>query len=211
MPVAFTPRELQQKYDEVARYFDRLEAIPEFLGLRRLRRSLVRQATGRVLEVAAGTGRNFPFYAPDVELTAIDLSPGMLQIARERAQRLGRPVPLVVGDAEKLPFPDAAFDTVVSTMSVCTFPDPVAALREMGRVCRPGGQILLLEHGRSSVGWIGRWQDRRADRNAQIVGCHWNREPNDLVLAAGLRPLDARRRLLGILHILRLQPGTQRA
>lgn len=207
MPVQFTARELRAKYDAVAPVFDRMEAIMEVLGLRRWRRGLVREATGRVLEVAAGTGRNFPFYPEGIDLTAVDISPGMLAVARARARKIGRPVDLIIADAERLPFPDHAFDTVVSTMSVCTFPDPVTALREMGRVCRPGGRILLLEHGRSSVGWIGRWQDRRADRNAQYVGCHWNREPYELAREAGLQPIKARRRLLGIFHLMRLQPA----
>ncbi len=207
MPVRFTAREIRERYDAIAPRFDRMEALPEALGLRRLRRGLVRQGRGRVLEVAAGTGRNFPHYPPECALTAVDISPGMLALARSRARRLGRPVDLALMDAAALAFPDAAFDTVVSTMSVCTFPDPVAALREMGRVCRPGGQILLLEHGRSRWGWLGRLQDRREDRHAARLGCHWNREPLDLARQAGLEPVAARRHLAGIIHVMRLRPA----
>ena len=109
--------------------------------------------------------------------------------------------------AEALDFPDRSFDTVVSSLSLCTFPDPVAAVREMARVCQPGGRILLLEHGRSDHEWLGRWMDRRADRHAKRVGCCWNRHPLDIVQQAGLTLVNAKRSFLGIMHQIEARPS----
>jgi ubiquinone/menaquinone biosynthesis C-methylase UbiE len=113
------------------------------------RARLCAQATGDVLEVAVGTGRNLPFYPPGIRLTAVDLSPAMLGIAGDRARRLGRPVRLTEGDAEVLPFADRSFDTVVCTLSLCTIPDDLAAVTQMYRVLRPSGRLLLLDHVRA--------------------------------------------------------------
>ncbi|MBI4490371.1 MAG: isocitrate lyase/phosphoenolpyruvate mutase family protein [Deltaproteobacteria bacterium] len=109
-------------------------------------------------------------------------------------------------NAEALAFPDRSFDAVASSLSLCTFPDPVAALREMARVCRPQGRILLLKHGRSDRKWLAGWQDRRAERHAKPLGCHWNREPQELVAQAGLKLTAARRTFFGIFHILEVMP-----
>lgn len=130
--------------------------------------------------------------------------------AGARGRGAGPAVLLVQGDSAALPFPDATFDTVVDSLTVCTYPDPVATLRELARVCRPGGRLLLLEHGRSSVGWIGRLQDRQADRHARTLGCRWNREPLELVREAGLVPVEAERSFLGVFHRIVAQPGTGR-
>jgi ubiquinone/menaquinone biosynthesis C-methylase UbiE len=108
------------------------------------------RASGEVLEVAVGTGRNFPFYPQGVRLTGIDLSPPMLEFARKRAGQLGVHIDLREGDAQDLPFPDASFDTVVCTLSLCNIPDDRRAIAEMKRVLRPGGRLLLLDHIRSS-------------------------------------------------------------
>lgn len=108
------------------------------------------QATGRVLEVAVGTGLNLPMYPHDVELTGLDLSKGMLEIARARADGLGRSVQLERGDAHSLLFADAEFDTVVCTFGLCAIPDPNTALDEMTRVLRPGGRLILVDHVASS-------------------------------------------------------------
>ncbi len=104
------------------------------------------RARGDVLEIGVGTARNLPHYPPEVRLTGIDLSPGMLEHARARARRLAREIDLQLGDAQVLPFPDESFDTVVSTLSLCSIPDHAAAVREAVRVLRHGGRILLLEH-----------------------------------------------------------------
>ena len=198
--------EIRQKYNTFAPWYDLLEGIPELLGLRKLRRELLQRASGSVLEVAAGTGKNFHYYPQTCEITAVDLSPAMLKRARRRADRLGLPIPFLIMDGEALAFPDQSFDTVVSSLTLCTFPDPIAALREMARVCRVDGRILLLEHGRSDREWLGRWQDRRADRHAKPLGCRWNREPLDLVRQAELTLITSRRYFGGVFHLIEATP-----
>ncbi len=192
--------EILQKYEKMARWYDLREWIYEVLGMRRLRKRLLRRASGKVLEIAIGTGKNLSYYPKDCQITGIDISQAMLEIARQRAYRMGRRIALKVMDGEALDFPDRHFDTVVSTLTLCTFPDPVAALREMARVCRVEGRILLLEHGRSDREWLGRWQDRRADRHAEKLGCHWNRKPLDFVHQVELKLLSTRCTFFGAFH-----------
>src|SRR4029077_11081179 len=107
------------------------------------------QARGKGLELACGPARNLPFDREDVARTGIELSPGMLAIAHQRAQELGHPADLRLGDVQTLEFPDGSFDTVTCTLGFCTIPDTRAAAAEAFRVLRPGGQLLLLEHVRS--------------------------------------------------------------
>lgn len=199
-------RELREAYDAFARWYDPTEAVGEVLGLSRLRRRLLAGARGRVLEVGIGTGRNLPYYPRECEITGVDLSPEMLARAAARARKLGLTVDLRVMDAEALEFPDASFDTVVDALAICTYPDPRQALREMARVCKSDGRILLLEHGRSDRRWLARWQDRRAPRHAEKLGCHWNRDPRALTDEAGLDMDRADRRLLGTVHLIEARP-----
>ena len=132
----------------------------------------------------------------------------MLNVARTRAAKLSVNLSPLLADAEALPFPDKSFDTVVSSLTTCTFPNPVAALKEMVRVCRTNGKILLLEHGRSDREWLGRWQDRREDSFAKQLGCHWNRETLKLVREAGLKVSNSRRLFFGVFHIIDAEPGS---
>jgi len=198
----FTSQELSRKYNRFARWYDLVEGVPDLLGVRKLRQRLLGQASGKVLEVAMGTGKNLRYYPRGCRITAVDLSREMLNVARKRAAKLSMDVNFLLADAEALPFYDKSFDTVVSSLTTCTFPNPVAALREMARVCRRDGHILLLEHGRSDHEWIARWQDRRADRHAKQLGCHWNREPLELARDAGLKVIAAQRVFFGIFHEL---------
>jgi methyltransferase OMS1 len=202
-----TQEEIQLKYNRFAPWYDLAEALPEFMGVKNLRRTLLQHASGQVLEVAVGTGKNLPDYPTMCRLTAIDVSLAMVTRARQRADKLGLHVHFQVMDAAHLGFPDQHFGTVVDTLALCTFPDPVTVLREMARVCRPEGHILLLEHGRSDRAWLGRWQDRRAERHARHLGCYWNREPLDLVRQARLRLLTAERRFFGIFYLLEAAPA----
>ena len=201
-----TKEQIRQTYDRIARWYDLIEAVPELLGVRRLRYEILQRASGRVLDVAAGTGKNLRYYPETCQITAADMSSAMLEIARRRANSLGLDITFLRMDAEAVGLQDKSFDTVVSSLTLCTFPAPVAALQEMARVCRTNGRILLVEHGRSDCERLGRWQDRRADRHEAKVGCHWNREPLEIVLKAGLKVMDARRTFFGIFHLIEAMP-----
>jgi ubiquinone/menaquinone biosynthesis C-methylase UbiE len=203
--VQLTAKEISEKYNGFAPWYDVVEGVPDYLGVRKLRRSLLSRATGKVLEIAAGTGKNFAHYPKGCQLVAVDLSEGMLAVARQRAGQSSLTIRFAVMDAQALGFADECFDTVVSSLSTCTFPNPIGALREMARVCRRHGRILLLEHGRSDREWLGRWQDRHVDRFAKSLGCHWNREPAKMIRDAGLSNVNGRRTFFGIFHVIEIQ------
>ena len=176
------------------------------LGMGRYRRRMFSNARGKVLDVACGYGLNFGVLPHDVQLTAIDFSPVMLDMAKHHADQLGLTVKIQEEDAEDLHFSDDSFDTVISALATCSFTDPVAALKEMRRVCKPDGNILLVEHGRSENGLLAWYQDRNAAREIEL-GCRWNQQPHELVREAGLEILSDQRSLLGILHCIWALPA----
>jgi ubiquinone/menaquinone biosynthesis C-methylase UbiE len=176
------------RYDEMAGNWRLLGIVDSLLLINRLRKKHFRGARGAVLDVACGTGENFPYLGNASSITALDLSPEMVEEAKRRRRQLGMVVDLLVGDAQDLPFPDDTFDTVVSALSTCTFPDYVTAFGEMRRVVRPGGRILLLEHDRSDVGWIARRQDRHIDRVYARSACRNNRDVGAELAEGGLVP-----------------------
>jgi ubiquinone/menaquinone biosynthesis C-methylase UbiE len=156
------------------------------------------QAAGDTLEVGIGTGLNLPFYGQQARLTGIDFSPDMLALARQRAARLGREADLREADALALPFPDAGFDTVVCTFTLCAVPDDRQAVAEMTRVLRPGGLLLLADHVAASA-----WPLRAVQRALDLVtvplqGEHFTRRPLLHVQAQGLRVEQRERFKLGI-------------
>ena len=160
------------------------------------------RATGDVLEVAVGTGLNLPHYPAGVALTGVDLSDGMLDLARRRAADLGRPVTLLQGDAHALPFDDASFDTTVCTLGLCAIPDAEAALGEMVRVLRPGGRLVLLDHVAASA-WpvrAGQWLLERV--TVPLAGEHFLRRPYRSVVARGLEVTEHERFRLGLVERL---------
>lgn len=195
---------IQNAYDEIAsEYEKRIWFDQNILGVKRHRKKLFSKASGKNLDVACGTGQNFGMLKPDCEITAVDLSPKMLDVACENANKLNLNITLAVMDAENLEFANENFDTVISALSTCTFPNPVKALQEMKRVCRKGGLILLLEHGHSSWKWLANHQDRHVlPHYQQHAGCRWNQEPLNLVKEAGLQVLKSKRFGLGIFHTI---------
>ena len=173
-----------------AALYDPFFWLTERAGLAARRRTLVRRATGRVLEIGAGTGLNVRHYAEDVELVLSEPEGAMADRLHARVAGLGRTATVVLAPAEALPFADGEFDTVVSTLVLCTVPDQALALREIHRVLKPGGKLLFMEHVRSdSLRWA-RWQDRlnrpwRAFRRLQLQSRDARR--------AGREPARARR------------------
>src|SRR5262249_11313914 len=159
-----THAEWRRIHDRAAYHYRRGAWVRETLfGVGRLRRQLFAQAKGHILDVGCGYGANFAYLPNAAHITGVDFSPVMLQMAPTHANRLGLNVTLVEGDVEALDFPDNMFDTVISALSTCSFQNPIIALQEIRRVWKPDGQILLLEHGRSSWEWLGRYQDRHVD------------------------------------------------
>jgi ubiquinone/menaquinone biosynthesis C-methylase UbiE len=193
---------LRRYWDKQAPKYDKQVAFLE----RRLfgdgRHWVCSQATGDVLEVAIGTGRNLPFYPEGIRLTGTDFSPAMLELARRQADQLGRRVDLRLGDAQALELPDASFDTVVCTLSLCAIPDERRAVAEMKRVLRPGGRLLLLDH----VAGLPRWL-RAIQRLLELVtrpatGDHQLRHPLLPVQAEGLEVERREQSKLGMVERL---------
>jgi ubiquinone/menaquinone biosynthesis C-methylase UbiE len=140
----------------------------------------------RVLEVGAGSGPNLAYYPPGVRVTAVDVSAPRIERARQRAQRLGVQADLRVMDTQQLGFAAAAFDTAVATLVFCSVPDPVQGLRELARVVKPGGQVLLLDHVRIDRPVVGRLMDWLNPLIERRTGENFNRRTVDNVLRAGL-------------------------
>ena len=165
--------------------YDRMEAMSErrFHPWRQRLWSLVHGP--RVLEVGVGTGKNMPFWPHAIELTAIDLTPGMLERARQRAAELKLSADLRLGDVQALEFPAASFDTAVATCVFCSVPDPVLGLRELKRVVKPGGQIILLEHLRSPHDNIGKIMDALNPLVVRVMGANINRRTVTNIQLAG--------------------------
>jgi ubiquinone/menaquinone biosynthesis C-methylase UbiE len=205
-------RQLRRYWDRHARNYDKQMAFWE----RRLfgdgRQWVCAQASGDVLEVAIGTGRNLAFYPEGIRLTGVDLSPAMLELARRQAEELGRKVDLRVGDAHALDLPDEGFDTVVCTFSLCAIPDERRAIAEMWRVLRPGGQLLLLDHVAGAPWWVRALQWVLERVTIPVGEEHMLRRPLLTARAQGFQVERSERAKLGIVERLAArkpaEPGT---
>jgi ubiquinone/menaquinone biosynthesis C-methylase UbiE len=195
-------REIRIIYNKTAPSFNRRGWLMEFLVFRRYRKKLVSQAEGKVLEIALGTGRNLPFYPSGCEITGVDLSERMIEGTRSFSSNLGVLVTLLTMDAENLGFKDNSFDKILCTLSLCTVPNPVQALSEMKRVCKPEGKILLLEHVRSHNSFLRKIQDWLTPFNVRKIGCHLNRDALWNAKKAGLHIDYFESHLAGTLNII---------
>ena len=181
------------KYDREVRFVERLL----FAGGREW---VCSQAWGEVLEIAVGTGRNVPYYPGNVRITGVDVSPAMLEIARARARDLGREVELRVGDVQRLEFPDASFDTAVSTLALCSIPDDARAVAEVRRVLRPAGSFLLMEHVASPYPLVRAGQGVLDWFTVRFQGDHQLRRPLERLKDAGFEIVRVRGLKWGIVQ-----------
>lgn len=194
-------------WDRNAPGYDRGMRMMERFLLKGAREWVCSRAHGDTLEVAVGTGLNLPFYPATATLTGTDLSPAMIALARRRATETGRDITLLEAGADDLPFPDGSFDTVVCTLALCSVPDDRAAITEMHRVLRPGGQLLLLDHVVSSNVVIRAGQrlvERVTIRNSE----YQTRRPLLLLADVGFVVEDSHRSKAGTIERLRARkPG----
>jgi ubiquinone/menaquinone biosynthesis C-methylase UbiE len=202
-----------KRYDRVAWRYDLLESPMERMLFARLRRQMLAGVRGKVLEVGVGTGKNLQYYPPGVELTGIDISRRMLREARKRADRLGVEVGLAIMDVEDLEFPDGTFDFIVATFVFCSVTDPVKGLRELARVVKDDGTVILLEHVRSENRLIGMLMDWVNPLARWLFGPNINRRTVRNVEEAGLEVVSVESRGPDILKKIvarRLEAGGPR-
>jgi phosphatidylethanolamine/phosphatidyl-N-methylethanolamine N-methyltransferase len=168
---------IKKRYDRIAPYFDGIEAVMEGLFFKPWRKKLWSKVNGyHILEVGAGTGKNFEYYPANARVTAIDFSPKMLERAAKKKHRKDITVELDLMDIQSLYFADNSFDTVIASFVFCSVPLPHKGLKELYRVCKPGGQILLLEHVVSANPIIARIMHFLNPLIVRLVGANINRD-----------------------------------
>jgi ubiquinone/menaquinone biosynthesis C-methylase UbiE len=175
--------------------YDRFQARMEREFFGEIRRDMLAEATGRVLEIGSGTGANLEHYPRSIEeLVCTEPEEPMARRLREKAAGSGLPVSVVETPAERLPFEDASFDTAVAALVLCTVTDPDRAMAEIARVLRPGGRFIFMEHVRATDPGLARWQDRLHPLWLRFGhGCHCNRATYETIEGSPLRIEDHRR------------------
>jgi ubiquinone/menaquinone biosynthesis C-methylase UbiE len=196
---------LERKWNRASRVYDRQTRADE-LRFGSAKQRLFSQMAGRCLMMATGTGHDFHHFPPGLEVVAIDISAGMLDRARERAREYGDTLALARMDARALAFPDATFDTVVTVCTFCSVPDPVRGLRELRRVIRAGGRLLLFEHVRSRWTPIAVLQDLLTPLS-RAFGPDFNRDTATHVERAGFRILREENVYLDVVKAFEARPS----
>ena len=201
--------EILRLYDKQAEKYGRLRRQKKSYD-HPWRRELLGAANGQVLEVSVGAGANFRFYPKGVNITAVDVSARMIEKAREAARDEGVEARFICSAVEQLNFPSHSFDTVVSTLSLCAYNDPVGVLRLLSRWCRPGGRILLMEHGLARNPLVQWLQHRFDGLQYRHIGCHADRDILQLVRDAGLEVVKESRKLWGMIYLIEAKPGIEK-
>ena len=166
-------------------FMDKMTSSPETAALRK---EQLAPARGRLLEIGFGTGLNIPHFPSSVtSVIGLDPNPGVEKLARPRISSALIPVELRMGSGERLPFPDASFDTVVTTLVLCAVEDVEATLKEIRRVLAPGGCYLLMEHGLAPDAKVQKWQRRMNGFSKLVLGCHLNRPIGQMVTGSGFK------------------------
>ena len=196
-------------YDRVAPVYDLYSGPMEWMGGARRRRRVLARAAGEVLEAGVGTGLNLEHYPPGVHVTGIDISAQMLARARRRAEAAAVDVTLDVADVEDLPYGDDRFDTATATCVFCSVADPVQGLRELARVTKPQGRVLLLEHVRPRNRLLGALADLVSPLTRRLFGPEVNRRTERNVEVAGLEIVTVGRE--GVWREIEARPGVREA
>lgn len=170
------------------------------------RRKLFYKASGNVLEVGVGTGLNFPYYNEVEKLTAVDFSKPMIAEAKREAAKYPFPVEFIHGDAEAVEFEENSFDTIVSSLSFCSYNNPVKLLNNFNLWCKEGGQILLLEHGLAKFKIIQMLQRAVDPLTMRMIGCHQNRDIEKIAASSNLEITEVERYVIGAFYLIQAKP-----
>lgn len=173
---------------------------------KRWRQHLLSHANGEVLELAVGAGANFPFYPPEVKVTATDFSEAMLEKAKRAAKHHRIDGDFICSDIEEMNFSDQSFDTIVSTLSFCSYDNPLMVLDKINRWCKPNGQILFMEHGISSNLAVSAVQKALNPLLYRVYGCHHTRDIVGLVRESGIKIDKVESYWLNMVHLIWAKP-----
>lgn len=196
-------------YDRIAPLYDLLDWPYEFTWRGRLRARMFEELSGRILDAGVGTGRNIPHYPKHAEVIGIDASGGMLEQARRRANRLGARVQLRQADIMRTDFPDAHFDAIVSTFVFCVLDDDqqLPALRELRRICKPGGTIRLLDYTLSTRPLTKLLMRTLEQMSNRLFAARYDVHTEEYVEPAGLTTVDRRFVFSDMVRLLELRPA----
>jgi phosphatidylethanolamine/phosphatidyl-N-methylethanolamine N-methyltransferase len=198
---------VRSRYDRISPYYDFMESILERIAFARWRKRVFDSLHGeKILEVGVGTGKNFDFYPGGKKITAIDFSPKMLSKARNKAKAKGLSVDLVEMDVQDLRFADQTFDTIIATFVFCSVPDPIKGLREIKRVCKKDGKIILLEHVRPGGAFGGKIFDFFNPLTVKLMGVNINRDTVANMQGAGLKIIKEKNLFLDIVKLICSSP-----
>ena len=183
---------IKKRYDRMSHLFDVMDHMirPSW------RKEIFRNIEGNILEVGVGTGSNFAYYPINTCVTGIDFSPKMLEIATQKRAQSKAKITLKEMDVEQMDFSDNTFDAVVTSCVFCSVPDPVKGLKEIRRVVKPGGKIIMLEHMRSENAFVGGMLDIINPLTVRLTGANVNRETIQNIEASGLKVISQRFLLL---------------
>lgn len=169
-------KQTRARYNRFSHFYDLMETPIEYYAFSSWREKVFEHVIGtEILEVGVGTGKNLPYYLPDWHVIGIDISEGMLSYAKKRTEKFQYHVDLRLMDAQQLMFPDNSFDTVLGTFVFCSVPDPGQGLKELRRVCKPEGRLILLEHMRPGSPVSGKMFDLLNPLVVRLTGANINR------------------------------------
>lgn len=183
---------IRNRYNRVSGIYDIMESPMEIMSLRKWRIELMKELQGKVLEIGVGTGKNIEYYPDNVDITAIDFSDKMLERAREKAIKYKKNVKLMEMDAQNMSFQDDSFDTIITSCVFCSVPDPIKGLKEMRRVCKPGGRIIMIEHVRSEKRVLGFIMDLLNPAVVNSYGANINRRTVENAKGSGFTNIDVK-------------------